>query len=147
MVARGRVIARIDCPAEAAFDYVSDVENNPAWRAAVIETRWLDPGPTKPGRRGEQTSRIVGRTYTVIAEVVDWDPPEHVSWATMAGGADVRTHCRVEADGDGCILTLESEGEFTGTWRLLTPLAAAMLRRQSAADIERLRRILEQRAS
>lgn len=143
MVARGRMTARVDCPAAVAFDYVSDVEHNPEWRTAVIETRWLDHGPTQPGRRGQQTSRILGRRYTVIAEVIDWDPPRHVSWATTAGGADVRTHCRVEADGDGCIVTLESEGAFTGAWRLLTPLAATMLRRQSAADIQRLRRILE----
>jgi hypothetical protein len=138
---------RIDRLAEDVFEYVSNVENNPAWRTAVIETRWLDPGPTKPGRRGEQTSRVLGRRYTVAAEVVDWDPPRHVSWATTAGGADVGTSCRVDADGDGCIFTLESEGEFTGVWRLLTPLAAAMLRRQSAADIERLRHILEERRS
>ena len=143
MVARGRMSVRVDRPAEEVFAFVSDVENNPRWRTAVIETRWLDPGPTGPGRRGEQTSRILGRRYDVIAEVVDWDPPRHVSWATTAGGADVRTHCRVEADGDGCVVTLESEGSFTGAWRILTPLAAAMLRRQSASDIGRLRTLRE----
>jgi len=145
LVARGRVTTRIDCPREDAFDHVSDVENNPEWRTAVIQTRWLDPGPTRPGRRGEQVSRVLGRRYTVTAEVIDWDPPRHIGWATTAGGADVRTSCQIEADGDGCILTLESEGVSTGAWRLLTPIAAAMLRRQSGADVERLRRILEER--
>ena len=143
MVARGSVTVRIDRSAEDVFDYVSDVENNPSWRTAVIETRWLDPGPTQPGRRGEQTSKILGRRYNVIAEVVDWDPPRHVSWATTAGGADVQTHCRVEPDGDGCLFRLESEGAFTGLWRIMTPLAAMILRRQSKADIERLTAILE----
>jgi len=145
LVASGQTTVHIERQAADVFDYVSDVENNPRWRTAVIETRWLDPGPTKPGRRGEQTSKVLGRRYTVMAEVVDWDPPRHVSWATTAGGADVRTQCRVEADGDGCTLTLESEGRFTGAWRVLTPVAAVMLRRQSKADIERLRAILEHR--
>ena len=145
MAASGRITVHLDRPAEDVFDYVSNVENNPRWRTAVIETRWLDPGPNRPGRRGDQTSRILGRRYTVTAEVVDWDPPRHVSWATTAGGADVRTHCRVDADGDRCTLTLESEGQFTGAWRLLTPVAAAMLRRQSIADIERLRAVLGDR--
>ena len=143
MVAKGSVTVRIERAAKDVFDYVSDVENNPNWRTAVIETRWLDPEPTQPGRRGEQTSKILGRRYSVIAEVVDWDPPRHVSWATTAGGADVRTHCRVEPDGDGCIFSLESEGAFNGVWRIMTPLAAMMLRRQSKADIERLTAILE----
>lgn len=145
MVASGRIKVHVERPAQEVFEYVSNVENNPTWRTAVIETRWLDPGPTKPGRRGEQTSRLLGRQYTVAAEVVDWEPPRHVSWATSAGGADVRTHCRVEDDGTGCLVTLESQGEFTGVWRLLTPVAAAILRRQSRADIERLRSILEDR--
>ena len=145
VVASGRITVHIERPAKEVFEYVSDVENNPAWRTAVTETRWLDPGPTKPGRRGEQTSRLIGRRYSVRAEVVDWEPPLHVSWATTAGGADVRTHCRVEEDGSGCRVTLESEGEFTGVWRLLTPLAAMMLRQRSKADIERLRAILEDR--
>ena len=121
----------------------ADVENNPKWRTAVIETRWLDPEPTRPGRRGEQTSKVMGRRYTVIAEVVDWDPPRHVSWSTTAGGADVTTHCRVEPDGDGSIVTIESGGEFTGIWRLVTPLAAAMLKRQSGTDAHKLKSLLE----
>lgn len=142
-MARGSITQHIARPATEVFDYVSNVENNPDWRTAVIETRWLDPGPTKPGRRGEQTSKLLGRRYSVVAEVVDWDPPHHVSWATTAGGADVRTHCRVEPDGEGCLFTLESEGAFTGPWRILTPLAEVMLRRQSGNDIVRLRQILE----
>ena len=145
MAASGRISAHIERPAHEVFEYVGNVANNPSWRTAVIETRWLDPGPTRPGRRGEQTSRLLGRRYTVTAEVVDWEPPVHVSWATTAGGADVRTHCFVQEDRDGCLVTLESEGEFTGVWRLLTPMAAMMLRRQSKADIERLRAILENR--
>ena len=143
MVASGRVTAHIERPPEEVFEYIGDAENNPTWRSAVVETRWLDPGPTEPGRRGEQTSRLLGRRYTVTAEVVDWEPPVHVSWATITGGADVRTHCRVERDGTGSQVVLESEGEFTGAWRLLTPVAVAMLRRQSRKDIERLRAVLE----
>ena len=145
MVASGRITAHIERPPEEVFEYVSDVEHDPTWRTAVIQTRWLDPGPTEPGRRGVQTSRILGRSYSVTAEVVDWEPPVHVSRATIVGGADVRTHCRVEKEGTGSRVTLESTGEFTGAWRLLTPVAATLLRRQSKQDVERLRATLEDR--
>ncbi len=147
MRASGSMAIRVGRPVEEVFAFVADVENNPRWRAAVVETRWLDPGPTKPGRRGEQTSRVMGRRYSVVAEVVDWDPPHHVSWATTAGGADVQTHVRVEPAGEGSLVTLEAVGAFTGMWRLLTPLAARMLRRQSRTDAERLQALLEDDAA
>ena len=144
MKASGSMAIPIRRPVEEVFAFVADVENNPRWRSAVTETKWLDPGPTKPGRRGEQTSQVLGRRYSVIAEVVDWDPPHHVSWATTAGGADVETHVRVEPDGDGSLVTLESGGSFTGPWRVLTPLAASLLRRQSRADAARLKALREE---
>ena len=87
MAASGRISARIERPAHEVFEYISDVENNPSWRTAVIETQVVEYGPDRTGRRGEQTSRLLGRRYTVTAEVVDWEPPVHVSWATTAGGA------------------------------------------------------------
>ena len=142
-MASGSMSIHIDRPAEDVFDCVANVENNPSWRTAVIESEWLDDGPMRPGRVGRQVSKVMGRRYEVTAEVVDWDPPRHVSWATTTGGADVRTHCRVEPDGDGCIVTISSEGAFTGVWKLLTPVAAAMLKRQSRSDAERLRSTLE----
>ncbi len=143
MKASGSMTTRVDRPADEVFAFIADAENDPQWRTAVIETRWLDPGPTKPGRRDERTSKVMGRRYTVIAEVVDWDPPHHVSWSTTAGAADVTTRCRVEPDGDGAIVTIESGGEFSGVWRMFTPLAAVMLRRQSNGDIERLKSNLD----
>ena len=37
---------------EAVFDFVADAEHNPRWHAHVRETRWIDPPPTRVGRRG-----------------------------------------------------------------------------------------------
>ena len=42
----------IQAPPEEVFEFVADAENNPSWHAHVRETRWIDDGPTRLGRRG-----------------------------------------------------------------------------------------------
>jgi hypothetical protein len=136
---RGGSSIHIERAADEVFAFVAEVENNPRWRSYVIESAWLDPGPMRVGRRGRQVSRVVGRRYEVVAEIVDWDPPRHVAWRTLAGGAAVRTDCTVEPESVGCRLTITAEGAFTGLlWRLVTPVAVAAMTRQSRGDLAKL---------
>jgi uncharacterized membrane protein len=126
------------------FAFVADAANNPRWRSYVVATTWLDDGPMRVGRVGRQTSRLLGRSYTVDAEVVAWDPPRHAAWATVAGGATVQTDCRVDPDGTGSLLTIGAEGEFNGgILRLLSPLAIGVMKRQAAGDLRKLKAALE----
>ena len=53
--------ATLDHPPDAVFAFVADAENNPTWHEHVRETRWLDDGPTRLGRRGRQTGYLFGR--------------------------------------------------------------------------------------
>jgi hypothetical protein len=109
----------------------------------VLETEWLDEGPIRVGRRGRQVSRILGFRYEIVAEVVAYEPPRHIVWQTVAGGATVRTDCRVEPEGDGCRIAYVAEGGWTsGPLRLLTPIAIPVFRRQALQDLRRLARVL-----
>jgi hypothetical protein len=143
-MARGSFTIHIDRPADEVFAFVGDAANNPRWHGHVIETTWLDDGPMRVGRRGRQVSRLLGVRYEVEADVVEWDPPRKAAWATVAGGAAVRTECLVEPDGDGCRLTLASEGDFTkGPLRWLSPIALRLFKRQAVSDVRKLVAALE----
>jgi uncharacterized membrane protein len=136
---------RVDAPPEAVFAFVADVENNPRWRSYVVDGRWLDDGPMRVGRRGQQSSKLLGRRWTVEAEVVEWDPPHRVVWATTAGDAAVRTACEVTADGSGSRVEVWTEGEFTNPLlRLLSPLLIATMKRQAASDGRKLAEAMSQ---
>jgi len=49
------------------FGYVTEFTNNPKWRQNAIDTWWIDEGPTRPGRRGGQAARILGRRMDWLA--------------------------------------------------------------------------------
>ncbi len=89
----------IQAPPEDVFAFVADAENNPARHAHVVETRWVDEGPTGLGRRGRQSSRLWGRDWAFLAEVAEWEPPSvsRSRWSRGCGSARRSTSSRPTA--------------------------------------------------
>ena len=134
----------IDRPPDEVFDFVADPANNPKWRSYVVSSGWFDDGPMRVGRRGYQTSRILGRKMSVEAEIVEWDPPRHVTWETVRGSATVRSWVTVSPDGDGSMVSGGAEGALNGlVGRLLTPIAVPMMVRQARTSMVKLKAALE----
>lgn len=143
-MARGEATIHIDRPPEEVFGFVADAANNPKWRKNVVRTEWLDNGPMRVGRRGRQTARLLGREWTVEAEVVEWDPPRVAAWRTIQGPVSVRSWVRVERDGTGSLASGGADGGFTGPiGGLLTRLAVPRMIRQAQVDLQTLRDHLE----
>ncbi len=143
-MAHGEATIHIDRPPEEVFGFIADAANNPKWRKNVVRTEWLDNGPMRVGRRGRQTARLLGREWTVEAEVVDWDPPRVAAWRTIQGPVSVRSWVRVERDGTGSLASGGAEGGFTGPiGGLLTRLAVPRMIRQAQVDLQTLRDHLE----
>ena len=143
-MAHGEATIHVDRPSEEVFDFVADPANNPSWRSNVVRTEWLDDGPMRIGRRGRQTARLLGREWTVVAEVVEWDPPRAAAWRAIQGPVSVRSWIRVEPDGTGSRVSGGADGGFSGPiGGLLTRLAVTRMIRQAEADLQRLRHRLE----
>jgi hypothetical protein len=122
--------------------------NNPSWRKNVVSAAWLDDGPMRVGRRGRQSQRVIGRVWTVEAEIVEWDPPRRVTWQAAQGPVKAKSWVRVEADLSGSLVTGGADGGFTGPiGRLLTRLAAPRMLNQARIDLETLRANLEAETS
>ena len=134
-------------PAAAVFAFVADAENNPRWHEHVRETRWIDDGPTRLGRRGRQTGHLWGRDWAFVAEVAEWDPPNLVAFQVIEGYR-VRTTIRVEPDGDGTrsMVTLTVRTPRILGRRvdaIISRLMKAATRDRERGDFARLRAALE----
>lgn len=143
-MARAEASVHIERSPEDVFAFVSEVANNPLWRKNVVRMEWIDDGPMRIGRRGRQTQHLLGRDWTVEAEIVEWDPPRRVTWQAVQGPVKVQSWVRVEPDGTGSLATGGADGGFKGPiGGLLTRLAAPRMLKQAAVDLETLRRRLE----
>jgi uncharacterized membrane protein len=143
-MAHAEASIHIERPPEDVFAFVADAANNPAWRKNVVRTEWLDDGPMRVGRRGRQTAGLLGREWTVEAEIVEWNPPRSAAWRAVQGPVKVRSWVRVDPDGNGSRVSGGADGGFTGPiGALLTRLALPMMVRQAQADLRTLRARLE----
>ena len=143
-MATGEASIHIDRPPDEVFAFVADPANNPLWRKNVIRTEWLDDGPMRVGRRGRQTARLLGRHWTVEAEVIEWEPPRSATWRTVQGPVSVRSWVRVEPDGAGSLVRGGADGGFKGPiGGLMTRLATPRMIKQAYRDLETLRGRLE----
>ena len=132
------------------FAFVADAENNPRWHEHVRETRWIDEGPTRLGRRGRQSGHLFFRDWAFVAEVAEWDPPRLVTFQVIEGYR-VRTSIRVEPADDGASRVTLS----VTTPRVPGPRIDAFLGRvlkrftrgRENGDFRRLREALEGRAT
>ena len=128
------------------FAFVADAENNPRWHAHVRETRWIDPGPTRLGRRGRQFGHLWGRDWTFVAEVAEWDPPHRVAFQVIEGYA-VRTSISVDPAGpEGARVTLTVRTPRLpgpGVDMIASRLIKVVTRNRESGDFRRLREALE----
>lgn len=131
---------------EAVFAFVADAENNPRWHEHVRETRWIDAGPTRLGRRGRQSSRLWGRDWAFLAEVAEWEPPVHVAFQVIEGFR-VRTTIDVLPAGDDMsrvtLIVRTPRLPGPGVDAFASRLMAAVTRDRESGDFRRLREALE----
>ncbi len=142
-------IGVIQASADEVFAFVADAENNASWHEHVRETRWIDEGPTRLGRRARQVGHLWGRDWTFVAEVAEWDPPNHVAFQVIEGYR-VRTSISVEpADGGASRVTLTVRTpRFPGPGvdALASRLMQRATRDRENGDFRRLRKALERPA-
>jgi hypothetical protein len=103
-------------------------------------------GPRATGGLGTRIragSRVLGRPIGLIVEVTELEPGARFGYRPVSG--PLRTHnvYVFEPDADGTLVTLTDEIELGGIFRLLEPMMGRMVRRQYAANLGRLKAVLE----
>jgi Polyketide cyclase / dehydrase and lipid transport len=132
----------IAAPAEAVFDYVTDVRREPEWNPQLREAEKLTPGPVGAGTRYRvRFGRGVG---TAIIENTAFDRPRGWSAVSTSGRLDVRFRGQVTGFPGGCQLAVRNELFPHGAFRLLSPVLRRVLRRSWDKDLAAIKAIIEQ---
>jgi uncharacterized membrane protein len=129
---------------EEVFAFVADAENNPRWHAHVRETRWIDDGPTRLGRRARQFGHLFFRDWAFVAEVAEWEPPRLVTFQVIEGYR-VRTSIRVDPadNGDSRVTLTVTTPHVPVLDTFLSRLMKRVTRDRENGDFRRLRAALE----
>jgi uncharacterized membrane protein len=133
----------INRPMDEVFDYVGEIDNLPTWRGPIVEAKQTSPGPAGAGMTGWVKAKFLGRQMEMPTEITAWDPPRSLSAKNTGGPVDLAFHYTFQPEGEGTRLTMVTEGEPGGFFKLAAPVVEQVAHRQSQSDLETLKTLLE----
>lgn len=134
---------RINRPVEDVFAFVTKVENLPKWAGPVTEARQTSEGPVGVGTTQIQVAQFLGRRAESSQEVTEYELNKKFSSKTTSGPLPIEVHYTFEPVDGGTRLQLEGNVEAGGFFRLAESVVGRMLQRQTDADAQTLKELLE----
>jgi uncharacterized protein YndB with AHSA1/START domain len=128
-------------PPEDIWDYLVDVSNDTQWRDGVTDAKW-DSGP--PHGVGSTGLHAGEGTDVMTWRIAEWEEPHILSW-DVTGGRFAGGHAgyRLAPEDDGSRMTLHIGVKRSVLMRVLLRIMKGRFNRQLAADLEKLKAIME----
>ncbi len=134
----------IERSADEVWAYAADITRHPEWMG-VVDPEVIRGRPTDVGAMGRETIRLGPWRYVAEFVVSASDPGREIAWR-VAGGVPFSGEYRLELEPIGSTRTRAAWSgtiRLKGLWRLLEPLVAREVRAGEAAELQRLKGVLE----
>jgi len=138
-----RQVLPIDADPETVFAILDDTSSTPAWLDRCTGIDRIDDGPNEVGTRLRYHYRDPGRTGQMDGRITVRDPNRHLAMEYADRLTDVTIDFRTEPLGTGTRLVHTVEVRPHGLGRLLTPLIAKSLPKQTEGSLANLKRLAE----
>ncbi len=134
----------IERPAAEVFAFVADQTNAPQWQDGLAEVRRVTDGPIGVGAEHAFVRRFAGRRIESRNRFTRFEPGRFVEFEIPQGWLTGTASYRVEpiASG-GCLLISRMDFRIRGPLKLVSPLLARLLARDSRTDETTLKALLE----
>ena len=130
-------------PREQVAEFAMDPANDPIWIGGISEARVVTGGPLQPGSRVARVASFLGKRIEYVNEIDELLPGERLDMHSVAGPFPMRiTYEFADADG-GSVARIRVEGDAGWFYAIATPILRRKVRRSVAADLARLKRLLE----
>lgn len=130
-------------PIDVVFAFLADLENVPKWNYAIVETKRVSPGPVRVGTTYRQIRSVPTRSEDGF-EVTVFEPVDRLEVRGQIGPFTARVRYLLEPTGSGTRLTNVVELGSSGLRGLAARLATSRVKNAVAANLDTLKRILEQ---
>ena len=130
-------------PTAEVFAFLADFENLPRWNYAIVETHKTSQGPIGVGTIYQQVRSVPSRSEERF-EVTAHNPPRQLEIQGQLGPFPSRLSYALDAIAEGTRVTNTVELELRGPGRLLGRVAVPRVRDAVAANLRKLKELLEQ---
>jgi uncharacterized protein YndB with AHSA1/START domain len=136
------VTIHLNRPVEQVFAFLADTGKVSTWQSNLIELEPLTEGPLRLGSRFREIRRLGRRDSEIQGQVTAFEPNKRLETKTTTK-PEVTVSYSFEPENGGTRLRYRFILLSTGMMRLLEPLVARSIKKESESDFETLKRILE----
>jgi len=136
------VTIHLNRPVEQVFAFLMDTGKLSTWQSNLIKIEPLTEGPLRAGSRFREVRRLGRRDSEIQGEITVFEPNKRFETKTITR-PNVTVSYSFEAENSGTQLKQKFVMLTSGLMRLLEPLIAGSIKRESESDFETLKRILE----
>ena len=130
-------------PTAEVFAFLADFDNIPQWNYAIVQTQKVSEGPVGVGTIYRQVRSVPSHSEERF-EVTAYNPPRQLEIHGQLGPFPVRLSYALDAIPEGTRVTNAVELELRGPSRLLGRVAVPRVRDAVAANLSKLKELLEQ---
>jgi len=129
-------------PVEQVFAFLADYQNLRTWQSNLIENEQLTEGPFRVGTRFREVRRTGPGQSEIHGEITDFEPNKRFSTKTSTK-PQVTVSYSLEGENGGTRLNYKFVMLTSGMMRLLEPLIAGSIKKDTNLDFQKLKNILE----
>ena len=136
------VTIHLDKPVEQVFAFLMDTSKLATWQSNLIKSEQLTEGPLRTGSRFREIRRINNKETEIQGEITALEPNKRLETKT-ATKPQAMVSYSLDPEQGGTRLRYKFILITSGLMRLLEPVIASSIKKDTEADFETLKRVLE----
>jgi Predicted integral membrane protein len=136
------VTVHLNRPVEQVFAFLMDTSQLTTWQSNLIKSEPITEGPLRLGSRFREVRRLGKRESEIQGEITALEPNKRLETKTVTKPQAMVSYS-LDPESGGTRLKYKFVLVTSGFMRLLEPLIASSIKKDTNADFETLKRILE----
>ena len=137
-----QVSVHLNKPVEQVFAFLIDTGKLSTWQSNLIKSESLTEGPMRTGSRFREVRRINNKEEEIEGEITTLELNKRLETKTVTKPQAVVSYA-LDPEQGGTRLNYKIVLVTSGLMRLMEPLIASSIKKDTEADFETLKRLLE----
>lgn len=129
-------------PVEQVFAFLMDTNKLTAWQSNLIKSEQLTDGPLRTGSRFREVRRINNKEEEIQAEITALEPNKRLETKTISKPQAMVSYS-LDPEQGGTRLQYKFTLITSGLMRLMEPVIASSIKKDTEADFETLKQMLD----
>jgi hypothetical protein len=130
-------------PVDKVFAYTTDAKNWSKWQSFILEAEQTSQGPMNVGTTFKGVSRMMGRSMKWTAIATEYESNKKWGKNITCGNMAIEEHVTYNPVEGATAFTIAYDMKVAGFLKLLLPVMAGSMRKETKKSLGNLKRILE----